>query len=69
VPCNSFRNPAIMTKMATTMHEMSHGRLILDTGAGWNQPEYQAFGLDRLRSLRLCFWSQQTIETPQNETI
>jgi alkanesulfonate monooxygenase SsuD/methylene tetrahydromethanopterin reductase-like flavin-dependent oxidoreductase (luciferase family) len=41
----SFRNPAIMTKMATTMHEMSHGRLILDTGAGWNQPEYQGVRL------------------------
>jgi probable F420-dependent oxidoreductase len=43
--CNSFRHPAILAKMATTADEVSHGRLILGVGAGWNEPEYQAFGL------------------------
>ena len=43
--CNSFRNPAILAKMATTLDEVSQGRLILGIGAGWNQPEYEAFGL------------------------
>ena len=45
VSCNSFRNPAMLAKMATAVDEISHGRLILGIGAGWNQPEYEAFGL------------------------
>jgi probable F420-dependent oxidoreductase len=45
VLCNSFRNPAILAKMATTADEVSHGRLILGVGAGWNEPEYHAFGM------------------------
>jgi probable F420-dependent oxidoreductase len=45
VACNSFRNPAILAKMATAIDEVSGGRLILGVGAGWNEPEYKAFGL------------------------
>ncbi|MFZ0664359.1 MAG: LLM class flavin-dependent oxidoreductase [Acidimicrobiales bacterium] len=45
VLCNSFRNPAIVAKMATTVDEVSNGRLILGFGAGWNEPEYKAFGI------------------------
>lgn len=45
VTCNSFRHPAILAKMASTVEEISHGRLILGVGAGWNEPEYKAFGL------------------------
>ncbi len=45
VLCNSLRNPAILAKMATTLDEVSNGRFILAIGAGWNEPEYEAFGV------------------------
>ena len=44
VLCASFRNPALLAKMADTVEEISGGRLILGIGAGWNKPEYDAFG-------------------------
>jgi alkanesulfonate monooxygenase SsuD/methylene tetrahydromethanopterin reductase-like flavin-dependent oxidoreductase (luciferase family) len=44
VSCTSFRNPALTAKMADTVDEISGGRLVLGLGAGWHQPEYDAFG-------------------------
>lgn len=44
VVATSFRNPALLAKMADTLDEISGGRLILGLGAGWHEPEYRAFG-------------------------
>ncbi len=45
VLCASFRDPGLTAKMAATLDLMSGGRLILGVGAGWHDPEYEAFGL------------------------
>jgi probable F420-dependent oxidoreductase len=44
VLCSSFRDPGVIAKMATTLDEVSSGRLVLGLGAGWHDPEYEAFG-------------------------
>jgi probable F420-dependent oxidoreductase len=45
VLCTPFRHPALVAKMASTLDEVSRGRLILGLGAGWHQPEFDAFGV------------------------
>jgi alkanesulfonate monooxygenase SsuD/methylene tetrahydromethanopterin reductase-like flavin-dependent oxidoreductase (luciferase family) len=45
VACTGFRNPAILAKMADTLDEVSDGRVVLGLGAGWHEPEYEAFGI------------------------
>lgn len=44
VLCSSFRDPGVVAKMAATLDEVSGGRLVLGVGAGWHDPEYEAFG-------------------------
>ncbi len=44
VMCTGFRNAALLAKMAATLDHVSDGRLILGVGAGWHDPEYEAFG-------------------------
>ena len=46
VLCQSFRNPALLAKMAATLQFMSGGRFILGLGAGWHEEEYQAYGYE-----------------------
>jgi probable F420-dependent oxidoreductase len=44
VAATSFRNPALLAKMADALDEISGGRFILGLGSGWHKPEYDAFG-------------------------
>jgi probable F420-dependent oxidoreductase len=45
VLCTPFRNPAVLAKMAITLDEVCGGRLTLGLGAGWHQPEFDAFSV------------------------
>jgi F420-dependent oxidoreductase-like protein len=46
VTCNSYRNPALTAKMASTVDVLSHGRLDFGIGAGWYEHEYLAYGYE-----------------------
>jgi len=46
VGANTFRNPGLVAKLATTLDHISGGRAILGLGGAWMQPEHQAFGID-----------------------
>jgi alkanesulfonate monooxygenase SsuD/methylene tetrahydromethanopterin reductase-like flavin-dependent oxidoreductase (luciferase family) len=40
----TFRNPALMVKMATTLDHICGGKSIFGLGAGWHVNEHQAYG-------------------------
>ena len=44
VMAQSFRNPALIAKMTSTLQYLTGGRLILGIGAGWKEDEHLAYG-------------------------
>lgn len=59
VGANTFRNPALVAKMMTTIDHISNGRAVLGIGGAWFETEHTAFGIEfgsgfpeRLRWLR-----------------
>ena len=46
VGANTFRNPGLVAKLATTLDHISGGRAILGLGGAWMEPEHRAYGID-----------------------
>jgi F420-dependent oxidoreductase-like protein len=71
VTANSYRNPALQAKMASTLDVLSHGRYTFGIGAGYYEPDYRTYGYAypeasvRVQQLReavqviLALWTQQ----------
>ncbi|CAN5153446.1 LLM class F420-dependent oxidoreductase [soil metagenome] len=45
VGANTFRNPAVVAKMVTTLDHISNGRAYLGIGAAWFETEHTAYGI------------------------
>jgi alkanesulfonate monooxygenase SsuD/methylene tetrahydromethanopterin reductase-like flavin-dependent oxidoreductase (luciferase family) len=46
VGANTFRNPGLTAKLATTLDHVSDGRAVLGIGGAWFEREHEAFGFD-----------------------
>jgi alkanesulfonate monooxygenase SsuD/methylene tetrahydromethanopterin reductase-like flavin-dependent oxidoreductase (luciferase family) len=42
----TYRNPAILAKIVTTLDVISKGRAVLGLGAAWNESEHAGYGID-----------------------
>jgi alkanesulfonate monooxygenase SsuD/methylene tetrahydromethanopterin reductase-like flavin-dependent oxidoreductase (luciferase family) len=45
VSANTFRNPGLIAKLATTLDHVSGGRAVLGIGGAWFEREHEAFGI------------------------
>jgi F420-dependent oxidoreductase-like protein len=43
---NTYRHPAVLAKMAANVDILSGGRLVLGLGAGWQENEHAAYGIE-----------------------
>ena len=46
VGANTFRNPGLTAKLATTLDHISDGRAVLGIGGAWFEREHEAFGFE-----------------------
>ena len=72
VTAQSYRNPALLAKIAAGVDHMSGGRLEFGLGAGWKEVEYKAYGYEfpdaptrvtqLVETLEICtrLWSEPT---------
>jgi F420-dependent oxidoreductase-like protein len=71
VTAQSYRNPALLAKIAAGVDQMSGGRLEFGVGAGWKDVEYKAYGYEfpeagvrvtqLVETLEICtrLWTQE----------
>lgn len=43
---NTYRHPAVLAKMAANVDQISGGRCVLGLGAGWQENEHRAYGIN-----------------------
>ena len=43
---NTYRHPALLANMVATLDNLSDGRVVLGLGAGWQQNEHDAYGIE-----------------------
>jgi F420-dependent oxidoreductase-like protein len=43
---NTYRHPAVLANMVATLDQVSGGRFVLGLGAGWQENEHLAYGID-----------------------
>ncbi len=58
----TYRNPALLGKMATTLDILSEGRLRLGLGAGWHDEEHAAYGFDYPDVGTRIEWLEETVQ-------
>ena len=62
VGANTFRNPGLTAKLATTLDHVSGGRAVLGIGGAWFEREHEAFGIEFGESPgeRLTGWTRRS---------
>ena len=43
---NTYRHPAVLANMASTLDNITNGRAVLGIGAAWNEHEHRMYGID-----------------------
>lgn len=43
---NTYRHPAVLANQAATVDQISGGRVVLGLGAGWQENEHEAYGIE-----------------------
>ena len=62
VGCCSYRNPALLAKITSTVDVVSGGRLNWGIGAGWYENEYRSYGYEFPRPAQRIRMLEETVE-------